>query len=378
MSKIKLLFVSPLPPPYYGSAISSKMTLEILHEHKDYDVSSLKLNYSESIYDLNKFGTKKVLGTIKLFLRVLFSMFKSYDIIYLMPATSGKALLRDSIIFCLLRLKPRSKIIIHFRANFREREKKHQVYKRLLNVYKYSNFIILLGDELLNNIPRSFIRVPKYILPNGIPNRLSDQQFSKIYLDKASKDNEELSLLFLSNMNEEKGWKKVLEVCNLLNKNGVKFHCDFAGAWEKDADEKYFNDFVIKNNLEFVVKHHGQINMEDKDLLFRTTDILLFPTEYSLETFGRVIIEAMEFGIPVITTNIGAIPSVVQHGKTGFVLQENSVENLYEMINVLKNREMRFDFSKESRNLFIKYFTEDVYRKRFLTILREIQRNGRD
>nr|WP_319393028.1 glycosyltransferase family 4 protein [uncultured Desulfobacter sp.] len=49
------------------------------------------------------------------------------------------------------------------------------------------------------------------------------------------------------------------------------------------------------------------------------TDIFLSPTYY--EAFGFAFLEAMAFGIPIITTDCFAIPEIVEHGKTGFLIK---------------------------------------------------------
>ena len=49
------------------------------------------------------------------------------------------------------------------------------------------------------------------------------------------------------------------------------------------------------------------------------------------EPFGLVAIEAMACGTPVIAWNSGAMPEVVEHGKTGFIC--NSIQELEEAVN---------------------------------------------
>jgi len=65
--------------------------------------------------------------------------------------------------------------------------------------------------------------------------------------------------------------------------------------------------------------------------LLRNAKALLFPIRWE-EPFGLVMIEAMACGTPVIAFNKGSVPEIVQHNKTGFV-----VENEDEMIEAIKN-----------------------------------------
>lgn len=73
------------------------------------------------------------------------------------------------------------------------------------------------------------------------------------------------------------------------------------------------------------IRNNPAINMiglvpRDKIIneLLPSTDVYLLPTY--VETFGFAILEAMAFGIPVVTTNYFAIPEMVGHGVTGFMI----------------------------------------------------------
>lgn len=61
----KILFLSPLPPPYYGSAMSSQMCLNILKNSKDFEVRNIKLNYSKEMNDIGKINFNKIKGMLK-------------------------------------------------------------------------------------------------------------------------------------------------------------------------------------------------------------------------------------------------------------------------------------------------------------------------
>lgn len=58
--------------------------------------------------------------------------------------------------------------------------------------------------------------------------------------------------------------------------------------------------------------------------LYSMSDLMLLLS--SKESFGLVLLEAMACGVPGIGTNIGGIPEVIEHGKTGFIVEEGDVE----------------------------------------------------
>ncbi|HRH37180.1 MAG TPA: glycosyltransferase, partial [Flavobacteriales bacterium] len=50
----------------------------------------------------------------------------------------------------------------------------------------------------------------------------------------------------------------------------------------------------------------------------RTADLLILPTRF--EAYGLVFCEAAAYGLPVLATRTGGVPTIVQHGETGFLL----------------------------------------------------------
>jgi glycosyltransferase involved in cell wall biosynthesis len=88
-----------------------------------------------------------------------------------------------------------------------------------------------------------------------------------------------------------------------------------------------------------------------------------------LETFGRVIIEAMEYGIPVIANKIGSIGDIIEHDKTGYLLQKNSPEEIINHIITLNEEDVYIRMRIESRKLFVNKYTYSSYRKSFLDII---------
>lgn len=362
VEKKKILYLSPLPPPFYGSALSSQTCLNILNENDNIEVFNIKLNYSKTFQDVGSFSFYKIWGYINAICNSIYYFYKfKPDLIYIMPATSGWAFLRDfslSLLFKILN----SNIIFHLRTRLNEPNKlKHLIFKKTFN----NNFAIILGEELKSEISKYFKEENIMILPNAIEGTLVEEEYKRIE-DKRNVE-KHFRLLFLSNMMMSKGWPKVLEAANYLNKKGVDFTLKFAGNWPSPTEERFFHKYVTDNNLYEKIIYVGSINDESKSEIFGNSDVLLFPTEYKQETFGRVIIEAMEYGIPVIANCIGSIPSIISHGKTGFVLKVNSVEEISNYVLELKNQDVLIQMGRDSRLRFQEYFEIENYTKKFIS-----------
>jgi glycosyltransferase involved in cell wall biosynthesis len=107
----------------------------------------------------------------------------------------------------------------------------------------------------------------------------------------------------------------------------------------------------------------------------RRMDVLVLPSrrvEGWMEQLGRVLIEAMAVGVPVIGSSSGAIPEVI--GDAGLVFQENSVADLVEKIHYLQARpEERERFIALGKEWVSTRYTWDRFAQALCQLYREIQ-----
>jgi glycosyltransferase involved in cell wall biosynthesis len=87
-------------------------------------------------------------------------------------------------------------------------------------------------------------------------------------------------------------------------------------------DEYYFEHQVRPHLDGGLVEYVGPLDERQKNIFLGKARCLLMPTRYE-EAFGRVIVEAMACGTPVIAFNKGAVGEIIKHGKTGFLIEED-------------------------------------------------------
>jgi glycosyltransferase involved in cell wall biosynthesis len=123
-------------------------------------------------------------------------------------------------------------------------------------------------------------------------------------------------LAFLGRISPEKRPDRAIEIAaraGLMLKMAAKVD---------KADQAYWEDVIAPmlpryRNVEFV----GEINEQQKAELLGNARALLFPIDWP-EPFGLVMIEAMACGTPVIAFRSGSVPEVIDHGVTGFIVDD--------------------------------------------------------
>jgi len=363
----KILFLSPLPPPFYGSAMSSEMCLNILKNSKNFDVKNIKLNYSKEMSDVGRINLNKIKGIFKVKKQIKKELKKfNPDTIYFVPATSSFGLIRDYLFIKEIKKNWNEKILFHLRSRISEEDWNNPIFRKLyLGMFKGEKVIVLdkiLKKDLHGIIPDKNI----FILPNAIKNEISEKGIDKIR--KQRQKNKNFNILFLSNMDEDKGWFKLLQTCKILKEKGINFNCNFIGAWPSNKEKNKFYSFIEKNFLQNNVKYLSIKTGKEKNNILEKSDVLVFPTEYKLETFGRVIIEAMMFSLPVIANGIASIPTTIQDGKTGFVVK--NIKEAVEAIKKIDQIDRRECRKWVEKNFTIKKMVDD-YEKLYYKVLRK-------
>src|SRR5262249_32931897 len=70
----------------------------------------------------------------------------------------------------------------------------------------------------------------------------------------------------------------------------------------------------------------GQIPLEQMKNYYAQTSVFCLPT--LLEPFGIVFIESFLYKIPIVATNLGALPDIVENGKSGYLVEPNNPSEL--------------------------------------------------
>ncbi len=120
-------------------------------------------------------------------------------------------------------------------------------------------------------------------------------------------------LLFLGRLSPDKGCHRAVAVAM---ETGLPLK--IAGKMREPNEHAYFEEFV-RPHLSAEIEYLGEVTHGEKVELLQHARATLFPIEWE-EPFGLVMIESMACGTPVIATRWGAVPEVIEHGRSGIIV----------------------------------------------------------
>ena len=133
------------------------------------------------------------------------------------------------------------------------------------------------------------------------------------------KNSQNPQLLFLGQVEEYKG---ILDLIAATKKIKINFTLHIVGDGSALAKAKD----LVTNDLRF--KFYGRLSQAElKNNIWSKIDLLINPTKVP-ESFGLVVAEAFSYGIPVLASDIGAIPELIDDGKNGWLFKPGDIDEL--------------------------------------------------
>lgn len=143
-------------------------------------------------------------------------------------------------------------------------------------------------------------------------------------------------ILAVGRLVEKKGYHVLLEACRALADRGVDFHCVVAG--EGDQRERLEADRA-RLGLEDRVQLAGAAPRDRVMDWMRSARVLAAPCltadDGNRDALPTVALEALALGLPVVSTPVGGIPEIVDHGVDGLLVPEGDAVALAEALDRL-------------------------------------------
>lgn len=329
--------------------------------YKTIELFHAPMAFSTAISDVGGFRFGKILHLLLVIWKILHArLCEKTTILYFPPAGPNLVpFLRDCAILICTRWMFK-KTVFHFHAN------------GLSDFYRTLPFLLKILYRAAYSHPDLSICITRLgtpdaiamesnkieVVPNGLPDEAPE-------FERGPKGGDPVKILFLSTISNAKGAGILIDALEILNNRRVRFESIFAGPFSSAIEEQILKDKSRELENRRQIRWLGEVSGDKKKSVFMESDLFCFPTHYSSETFGLVLVEAMMFSLPVVSTLWRGIPEVVVDGETGYLVPVKNAEALALKLEALiKNPDLRASMGRAGRQRFKQNFTLQKFQDR--------------
>jgi len=152
-----------------------------------------------------------------------------------------------------------------------------------------------------------------------------------------------ISILFVGVINKRKGVDILCEAFSQLPRANLRLN--LVGNNTIWLDYLSLILSYLKDDKRIIM--HGQLSNGDLSVLYKNSNIFVLPSYW--EGFGIALVEAMRYGLPIISTNISAIPELIHNRRNGILVEPGNVEELRIALRTLiEDTQLREQYSQAS------------------------------
>lgn len=365
MGKPRILILGKLPPPLMGPALATEIILNSSLKER-FELHHFDTRLNASVAEMGKFSFSKM-GLIRQKYRNFRRMLKEVkpDLVLIPIGQTSAGFFKD-VPFMRMASSSGAKVVIQLRGSawrdwyndldaFRQKAVQSQIRK--------TDAAIVLGDNLRTIFEDFYADDKIFVVPNG-----ADYTFP----ERAKTG---LQLTYLANYLPGKGILELLKALKILSeKLGIPiFEFNGFGSW--DNIDYRAKCLALVKTMPYC-HLNDSVSGDAKWQVLADTDIFVFAPR-SPEGHPWSIVEALAAGLPIISTDRGAIRQSVEDNVNGFLLKDPIPEELAQKLaSLLKNETLRKEMGKASREKYLAENTAERMVGKLENVFNTILRNS--
>jgi len=241
-------------------------------------------------------------------------LFHNIDLVHINPSLNLKSFLRDGLFILWAKRKKIPVIVFYHGWDNNFYDKITGILYFFFNLtYKKADTFIVLASDFKSKLLHKRISQPIYLLTTAV----SDDLIRNDLVEHRINEREVSSIaniLFLSRLERDKGIYETIDAFNILVNQGKNIYLSIAGDGSLTSNiKKYINSLGLNDRIKMI----GYVKGIDKQQTYLSHDIFCLPS-YS-EGMPIVVLEAMSFGLPVVTRPVGGIKDFFKNGEMGYI-----------------------------------------------------------
>lgn len=174
-----------------------------------------------------------------------------------------------------------------------------------------------------------------------------------------------LKLLYIGAIEPRRNSIFLLDLLQYLKSSSMEVTLVLIGKYKSKEYKIQFEGAIQENGLEDDIYYLPRAEQKYLGYVYRQCDIFLLPTIYDI--YGMVLLEAMYFGIPTLTTVNGGSNMMIKNGENGYVFKNFNLQDWAETIKQLSsNKEYAFQVGKKAHETIVNEFTWDALADKFI------------
>jgi glycosyltransferase involved in cell wall biosynthesis len=283
------------------------------------------------------------------------------DLVYAPVAITRLGFLRDSLFLLLARaVRPRPRCVVHahtghFHDFYREAPAPLRAYIR--GALKGVDAAVVHSERLIPMFEGLVPAERTWPVPNGIegvPDALRAAYLARGHTDRPP------TVLYLGYLAEAKGVLDILAAAPLVARAvpGVRFV--LVGPYFQPGDREQVERRLRDPEIRAVVELPGLVKGDARFERMLEADLFLFPSHF--EGQPTVLLEAMSAGLPVVTTDEGAIRDTIVEGETGYLVpKRDPVAIARRVVELLRDEPLRLRMGAAGRRRFEEQYRVEHY-----------------
>lgn len=244
-----------------------------------------------------------------------------YDLVHINTSMRPKSLVRDAIFALLCSWKKKRSIVFIHGWN----EKMASVTEKyLLWLYRWCFFrtdaFIVLAEQFKRTLEHWGYKGDIFLLTTLVDDDLI-AGFGEDDIRDRVESGDNPKILYLSRLEKEKGIYQTLDIFRRVLQDYPQASLTVAGDGSEFENAKLYVEKKGIANVDFM----GFVRDKERIRVLKESDFYLFPTHYG-EGMPTTILEAMAFGLPVITRPVGGIKDFFLSGKMGLLLDRDDAD----------------------------------------------------
>lgn len=355
--KPRVLCLMQLPPPVHGAAVINEAIATSSLLASRFDLEVIPLRFASSLGDIGRLSARKLVRTVTTSIRIARSVKRKRPAaMYLPLSLRGGAFYRDCVYIAIAKAFGLPRIFhLHTRA---DAESRRTGWKHRLGAWALRDAWVIQLSPLLDDDLGSLVPGERLLhVANGVAD------YNRLGATGRADAAGPVRVLFIANMREDKGPLVLVEALSAIAKRGVAFEATFAGADLGDGCVDAFNAAVERFGLRNRVRYLGAVYGDAKHELLATHDVFAYPT--SNDAFPLVVLEAMQWGLPVVSTVEGAMPEIIEDGASGYLVPAGDIAALADRLEaLLLDRTLRLRLGTRGRERYAELYTLKRFEER--------------